>query len=56
MHTGQYNNLREVINHYNMISKNIKVNQHKEILLSSLSLSKSEINDLLKFLKTLTSH
>ncbi len=56
MHTGQYNNLREVINHYNTISKKIKVNQHKEVLLSSLSLSEHEINDLLKFLKTLTSH
>jgi cytochrome c peroxidase len=26
MHTGQYNNLREVISHYNTISKKIKVN------------------------------
>jgi cytochrome c peroxidase len=56
MHTGQYENLREVINHYNTISNKVEVNQHKEILLSSLSLSESEINDLLEFLKTLTSH
>jgi cytochrome c peroxidase len=55
MHTGEFKNLEEVINYYNNISTRIERNNHQEILLKSLNLSKDEQHNLIEFLKTLSS-
>lgn len=54
MHTGEFNTLRDVISYYNTISDRMKPAAHQEVLLKSLHLSTSEVNDLEAFLKSLS--
>lgn len=55
MHTGEFKRLRDVLNYYNSISKQMNDrNKHQEILLKSLALSTQEINDLVVFLTSLS--
>jgi cytochrome c peroxidase len=54
MHTGEFNDLAEVIDYYNNISDRMDETDHREILLTSLFLSEYEKKALLAFLNTLT--
>ncbi len=54
MHTGELQTLEEVLDYYDSISKRITPNNHQEILLKSIDLSKQEQNNLIEFLKSLT--
>jgi len=53
MHTGEFKTLNEVMDYYNTISKRRNPNEHQEVLLKSLKLSKQEIGDLVEFLRSL---
>jgi len=54
MHTGEFNDLEEVVNYYTHISKRTQGNKHQETLLKSLPLSKREQQYVVEFLHTLT--
>ncbi len=56
MHTGEFKTLKDVIHYYNTISKRKSVNDHQEILLKSLELSKAEEKNLVVFLKSLNGY
>ncbi|MGV6810302.1 MAG: hypothetical protein ACWA5U_10545 [bacterium] len=54
MHTGEFENLAEVIDYYNTVSERMDEANHQEVLLKSLNLSPHEQSALLAFLNTLT--
>ena len=54
MHTGEFKNLYEVLDYYNTISDRQNAKKHQEIVLTSLNLSKKEINELVEFLNSLS--
>ncbi len=54
MHTGRYETIDEVIEHYDRIDEEIDDNWHREVVLSSLHLTVQEKHDLKAFLHSLT--
>ena len=54
MHTGEFKTLNDVMDYYNTISRRNNPDEHQEVLLKSLKLSKQEMSDLVEFLKSLS--
>ena len=55
MHAGQLKTLDDVLEHYSTLENFVSADHHRETILKPLNLTKEQKNDLIAFLKSLTS-